>query len=209
MLIIGAKGLAKELAEIVYKQVSEDDIYFYDDISTDLPDLLFDKFKILRTEDQVKELFKTNGDFTIGIGNPGLRRKMYDKFHSLGGRPVVLISENAEVGSFDNKIGDGSVITSGCILTNSITLGKGCLINLNVTIGHDCKIGNFVEITPNVNISGHCEIADNVFIGTCATIIPKIKVGANSVIAAGSVVTKDVPPNVMVAGVPATIKKHL
>jgi acetyltransferase-like isoleucine patch superfamily enzyme len=51
-------------------------------------------------------------------------------------------------------------------------------------------------------------IGDNCFIGAGSTIIPKINVGKNSIVAAGSVVIKDVPENVMVAGVPSKIKKN-
>ena len=83
------------------------------------------------------------------------------------------------------------------------------MINLSCTIGHDSIIGEFVEICPNVSISGRCKIGDLVFIGTGATILPDIKIGKNSIIAAGSVVNKNVPDNVLVAGIPATIKKEL
>ena len=83
------------------------------------------------------------------------------------------------------------------------------MVNLSCTIGHDTTIGEFVEICPNVSISGRCTIGNLVFIGTGATILPDITIGNNSVVAAGSVVTKDVPDNVLVAGIPAIIKKEL
>ena len=96
---------------------------------------------------------------------------------------------------------------TGTIVTSDITISNGVLINLNCTIGHGCKIGKFSEICPSVNISGNCHIGDNVFIGTGATIIPNIKIGSRAIIAAGSVVIKDVEENTMVAGNPATFKK--
>lgn len=52
---------------------------------------------------------------------------------------------------------------------------------------------------------GCIEVMDNVFIGANSTILPNIKIGANTIIAAGSVVTKDVPENSVVAGVPAKV----
>lgn len=51
--------------------------------------------------------------------------------------------------------------------------------------------------------SGCIEVMDNVFIGSNVTILPNIKIGPNAIIAAGSVVTKDVEENTVVAGVPA------
>ncbi|WP_230978971.1 LbetaH domain-containing protein [Flavobacterium supellecticarium] len=77
------------------------------------------------------------------------------------------------------------------------------------TIGSDCHIGEFSEISPGVNISGNCKIGAYRNIGTNATILPKITIEKNVVIAAGAFVIKDLPDNCMAAGVPAVIKKEL
>lgn len=53
--------------------------------------------------------------------------------------------------------------------------------------------------------AGCIEVMDNVFIGSNATILPNVKIGPNAIIAAGAVVTKDVPENSIVAGVPAKV----
>jgi acetyltransferase-like isoleucine patch superfamily enzyme len=64
-----------------------------------------------------------------------------------------------------------------------------------------------------VNVSTECRvwrdghIGENCFISAGSTLIPEVKVGDNSIVAAGSVVITDVPPNVMVAGVPSKVKK--
>jgi acetyltransferase-like isoleucine patch superfamily enzyme len=52
-------------------------------------------------------------------------------------------------------------------------------------------------------------IETNVWIGTAATILPGVTIGAGSVVAAGAVVTHDVPPATLVAGVPATVNREL
>ena len=62
-----------------------------------------------------------------------------------------------------------------------------------------------VRFTPPLHAEVH--IGDNVWVGARSVILPGVKIGNNVVIAAGSVVTKDVPENVMVAGVPAVVKK--
>lgn len=209
MLIIGAKGFAKEILEIFHQKEQDEKLYFYDDISLDIPTTkLFDKYPILKSEKEAEKYFhEISPEFVIGIGNPKLRKIMYDKFVRLGGKPHTVISKNAEIGSFDNVIEDGVIITSGVIITNSVKIGKGTSINISSTISHDCNIGNFVEIAPNVSITGRCNIGDLTFIGAGATIIPDITIGQNSIIAAGAVVTKDIPDNVLVAGIPAVIKK--
>jgi sugar O-acyltransferase (sialic acid O-acetyltransferase NeuD family) len=210
MLILGAKGFAKEILEIFHRKAQTENLCFYDDVNADIPDFLYGIFKVLKSEKEASEYFKNVGpEFVIGIGNPKLRKFLFDTFTSLGGKCVKLISDNAEIGSFGNTIEEGTIVTSGTIITNDITIKKGALINLSSTIGHDSVIGEFVEICPNVSISGRCIIEDFVFIGTGATVLPNIKIGKNSIIAAGSVVTKEVPENVLVAGMPAVIKKEL
>jgi acetyltransferase-like isoleucine patch superfamily enzyme len=52
-------------------------------------------------------------------------------------------------------------------------------------------------------------IGDDVWIGANAVVLPGVTIGSHSVIAAGAVVTKDIPPHSLAAGVPATIKKKL
>jgi sugar O-acyltransferase (sialic acid O-acetyltransferase NeuD family) len=210
MIIIGAKGFAKEVLEIVDQLNQLENLVFYDDVNEDVPENLYGKFKVLKNNDEASNYFKTiDNKFTIGIGNPILRKKIYDRFTAIGGVFTSLISPIANVGSYGNKIGIGNNIMAGSVITNDVIIGKGGLINLNCTIGHDCVIGDFVEMSPGVHISGNCNIGCFTNIGTNATILPKINIGKNVIVGAGSVVTKDIPDNCLVVGVPAKVIKQL
>ena len=210
MLIVGAKGFAKEVLEVLYQLNDIENVVFYDDVSEDLPKQLYERFDILRNAEEVKEYFQNvDNRFTIGIGGPVLRKKMFDKFTGLGGVFTSTISPKANIGNFGNEIEDGSNVMTGTVITNDIHLGKGVLVNLNCTIGHDSTIGDFVEMSPGVHVSGNCKIGSYSNIGTNASILPKITIGENVIVGAGSVVTKDVPSNSLVVGVPAKIIKEL
>jgi sugar O-acyltransferase (sialic acid O-acetyltransferase NeuD family) len=203
MLIIGAKGLAKEVLEIFHQQNELVHLYFYDDVSTDVPDKLYGQFPVLRNMEQAIDLFKTDNRFTIGIGNPELRQKLYKQFAEAGGQLVSAISPLATIGHYGTTIAEGAIIMAGTVITNDVTIGMGCLINPNCTISHDTVIGNFVEISPGVQITGHCYVGDYCNIGTNASILPAIKLRNHVTVGAGAVVTKDVEEGWTVVGIPA------
>ena len=210
MLIIGAKGFAKEVLEVIHQLNQLENLVFYDDVNDDVPEKLFGQFPILRTTQEASVYFKTvDNQFTIGIGNPVLRKQLYDKFTALGGEFTSTISPLATIATFDVNIGYGSNVLSGAFFSNGSKLGKGCIVYYNSIITHDCTIGDFVEISPSVTLLGRSGIGSYSQIGSNATILPGIKIGKNVIIGAGSVVTKDLPDNCVAVGIPAKIIKEL
>lgn len=210
MLILGAKGFAKEVLEILHQNGDTEHLCFYDDVSKDAPDVLFTQFKILKSEDEAKSYFEnTDSRFTVGIGNPKLRKQLYEKFTKLGGKFSSVISSKAEIGSYGANIGEGCNILGGVRISNDVQIGKGTMLYYNSVITHDVCIGDFCEISPSVTILGRAKIGSNCQIFAGAIIFPDVKIGNNSVIAAGSVVRSDIPENVMAAGIPAVIKKNV
>lgn len=208
MLIVGAKGFAKEILEILHQNENTDNLVFYDDVNEKVPEQLFGRFPILKNlKDAEDYLASTDNNFTIGIGNPTLRFNLYEKFKKIGGEFFSTISNQSTIGSFDVTIGRGNNILSGVQISNSVTIGIGNIIYYNSIITHDVLIGNFCEISPAATLLGRAHLGDNVRVGSGAIILPNISIGDNAIIAAGAVVTQDVPANTMVAGIPAVIKK--
>lgn len=130
------------------------------------------------------------------------------------------------------EVGDGCTVETplnanwGC---RHVHLGKGIYINSNVTFVDDehIYIGDYTMISPNVvfTTSGHpvlpilrenhyvynlpIHIGRNVWIGSNVSIMPGITIGDNTVIGAGSVVTHDLPANVVAFGVPCQIIREI
>ena len=210
MIIVGAKGFAKEILEVLHQTSQLENIVFYDDVNDNAPDVLFGQFPVLKSFEAAKTYFGTiDNKLTIGIGTPVLRRKLFDKFTAIGGVFTSTISNSANLGSYDVSIGEGTNILDGAVLSNSTTIGKGCIIYYNAIITHDCIVGDFVEISPAAILLGRCKIDAYTQIGSNATILPDVIIGKNVIIGAGAVVTKDIPDNSVVVGIPAKIIKEL
>ncbi len=204
MLIIGAGGFAKELVEIFQQKGTADNIAFFDDVNLDTGNLLFNKFPILRNEIEVSDFFSRNGnEFTIGIGNPALRHKMYKKFSALEGKLTSVISSKSCIGSFEVRLGEGCNILDGATFSNTSSAGLACIVYYNAIITHDCSIGDFCQLSPGATLLGGAKVDDFGVIGSNATILSKIMVGRHSMIGAASVVTKHVPDYALMVGNPA------
>ena len=106
-------------------------------------------------------------------------------------------------------IGKNVFINSGCHFQDQggITIGDGTLIGHNVvlaTINHDLDPANGRK-----NHYAPIRIGTHVWIGSNATVLPGVSIGDWAVVAAGAVVTRDVPPYTVVTGVPARIQRRL
>ena len=107
------------------------------------------------------------------------------------------------------SVGKNVFINSGCRFQDQggIIIGDGVLIGHNVvlaTLNHDINPRKRSNLHPAPIVVGK-----NVWIGANATVVPGVTIDDGAIIAAGAVVTKDVPPNVIVGGVPAKIIKKI
>ena len=118
------------------------------------------------------------------------------------------IGQNVKIGSYveiqnNTNIGDDSIISSHSFICSLVDIGK------NVFIGHSVMTVNDIN-PPSFKRTGsksewkETKICDNAVIGSGCVIFP-VRIGTNSVVGAGSVVTEDVPDNTKVAGSPAKI----
>ena len=137
----------------------------------------------------------------------------------------AFVAKGAHVTAQSLRLGELSLIASGCLVRGSVAFGDNCTFNAGatamgkVTIGNDVRIASgavlvgFNHVFENTEVpiwhQGSTQeglvIEDDVWIGTNVTILDGVTVGAHSVIAAGAVVTKDIPPWSIVGGVPARV----
>ena len=112
-------------------------------------------------------------------------------------------------GGHCSTVGKNVFINEGCCFQDQggITVGDGCLIGQQVvfaTLDHDPLPEKRADMLPAPILLGK-----NVWVGAHATILSGVTVGDNAIIAAGAVVTKDVPAGAIVGGVPAKVIKYI
>ena len=130
------------------------------------------------------------------------------------------------------SLGDYSVVESFACINNvvgDVLIGDHTRIGLHNTIIGPVKIGNHVNLAQGITVTAlnhnfddtnkrideqgvstkAVTIEDDVWIGANAVILPGVTIGNHCVVAAGAVVTKDVPPHSLVAGVPAKVIKQI
>jgi sugar O-acyltransferase (sialic acid O-acetyltransferase NeuD family) len=206
MIITGAGGFAKELLDIFHQLGNYENIAFYDDVNIHAKKLLFQKYPVLQSQEEVADFFRQNDNaFALGLGGPYIRYRMYNKFIQSGGVLISAISAKAHISASDVNIGQGCAVFPGAVFSNSTKLGKGCIVYYNTVITHDCTIGDFVQISPGVCLLGNVIIDDFVLIGANATILPRLRIGKYAIIAAGATVTGPVEDYAVMAGCPARI----
>lgn len=150
----------------------------------------------------------TNVSVVLAIGSPVARKRTAKRLVEVHpSRYATLIHPKAWVGDYVS-VGYGSVVCAGALITTNISIGAHVQINIGCTIGHDAVLDDFVTLNPSVNVSGNVQLGEGVEVGTRSVLIPYANVGEWSVLGAGTVATKALPPNVTAVGAPAKVIKE-
>lgn len=208
--VYGAGGFGREVLVLI-EQINKEKIEwefvgFWDDDPT--IDGLINNYPLLGGIEQLNK-FEEELYLVCSVGDPQTKEKIIKNITNKNILYPILIHPNAQIGSREFvSIGEGTIITAGNIITTNIVIGKHVILNLACTVGHDSVIGDFSSFMPTVNISGGVNIKKNVYVGTGAKIINLLEIGENTIVGAGAVVAKSLPPNCTAVGMPAKPIKY-
>ena len=133
-------------------------------------------------------------------------------------KDLLTVNARIEPGAWIREgvsIGDQAVIMMGAVINIGAQIGKETMIDMNAVLGARAMVGERCHVGAGSVLAWVLEppsatpviVEDDVMIGANCVLLEGVRIGKGAVIAAGSVVTKDVPPDAVVAGIPAKIIK--
>lgn len=189
LYILGSSGFAREVAAYALALAPEREVFFVDD---------YDKSGASLTADQYTERVRLyGGESVLGAGRCEIRRKQLAEIQP----PYATIVHPAAV--VMGQIAPGCVVAPGAVIAPHARLENHVVVNYNATVGHDTLIESLCVIGPGVAVGGWCHLAEAAYVGAGALIRERLNIGHDAVIGMGAVVTKDVAPELVAAGVPA------
>lgn len=165
-------------------------------------------FKSLGKDSYIHRPFSWHGLHNVSIGNKvsigaGTTLTSWELTPNHNGGEIIIEDYSC--------VGEDAHITA----TTLIHIGKNVLTGKKVLItdnAHGESTADMLDLAPTqrpLYSKGPVYIGDNVWIGEKASIMPGVRIGRGCIIAANSVVTKDIPPYCVAAGIPAKVIKHI
>jgi sugar O-acyltransferase (sialic acid O-acetyltransferase NeuD family) len=168
-------------------------------------------YKVIGRQEEIITLiakFNIEG-CVITIGDNWSRKKVFDQVNEIAPNlhwpnvlhPSILIAKNVELGK-------GILAMAGVIINSNAHLGDFTNYFTNCNVEHDCFIDDFASISAGVVLGGKVKVGKYSAIALNATIFDRLSIGENTVIGAASLVTKDIPDNVLAYGNPSKIIRN-
>lgn len=164
---------------------------------------------------KVKAVLEENNDFITDYVVENDRRNSAIPLLDMKGikariEPGAIIRDQVE-------IGDNAVIMMGALINIGASIGEGTMIDMGAVLGGRATVGKNCHIGAGAVLAGVIEppsalpviVEDDVLVGANAVVLEGVRIGKGAVVAAGAIVTEDVPPYTVVAGVPARVIKEI
>lgn len=165
-------------------------------------------YKVIGRQEKIKELIEVYliEGCVITIGDNWSRKYVFDQISKISPKlnwpnaihPSVIIGNNV-------KLGKGIIAMASVVINVDASLGDFTNFYTRCNIEHHCIINDFASVSAGVVLGGKVTIGKYSAISLNATIFDRLLIGQNSVVGAASLVTKNIPDNVLVYGNPGKI----
>jgi sugar O-acyltransferase (sialic acid O-acetyltransferase NeuD family) len=157
-------------------------------------------YKILGTREAVRH-FDSSVYWVVAVSSPAAKKEIVDSLAPYHLRYATLIHPTAKI-SKNVTVGEGTMISYGCIVSVNAALGAHIYLNMRTVIGHDTVIRDFSTCLIDCVVAGNVLISEGVLLGSNCVIKEKKTIGKNAKISMGAAVFFDVEDNVAVMNRP-------
>lgn len=198
LVIIGAGGHGKVVADAAWKGGGYDKIIFLDD-DTSLHSC--DEFPVVGRSDEVTKYIH-EFDVFIAVGNAKTRQTILEQLQVAKATIPVIIHPDAVLGR-NVVLGAGTAIMAGAVINSGSRIGNGCIINTSASIDHDCNIQDYAHISVGARLAGSVSVGARTWIGIGACVSNNVEITSDCMIGAGSVVVRNIEETGTYIGIPA------
>jgi len=207
LLILGAGGHAKVVAETALATGNVSRVAFLDDRSTGpdgCPPVL--GWPVIgplawSLQPDAQALFAAA---VVGLGHAASRLTWIQQLEAVGYALPVLVHPSAWI-SPSAQIAPASVVFAQAAVQAQAAIGVGAILNTGCTVDHDTQLADGVHICPGAHLAGDVQVGLRSWIGIGASVIQQVRIGSDVTVGAGAVVLRDLPDGVTAAGVPARL----
>jgi sugar O-acyltransferase (sialic acid O-acetyltransferase NeuD family) len=145
----------------------------------------------------------------IGIGYRHLafRGELAERLAAEGVPLTTFVHPTATVDP-TAQLAPGALVLTGCTVEMQARIGPNVFLSPRCFVSHGVDLGAHTYCAPAVALAGHTRVGQRCFLGIGTVTVDGIVIGDDARTAAGAVITREVPAGVMVAGVPAVIKRR-
>ncbi len=143
-------------------------------------------------------------EFAIVSGAAASRKRLFEACLHAGLKPVVLTHPTATVLEHA-RVGQGCVIGARALIGVGAALGDNCLVGMGALLDRDCRVGRHAAVGAGANLGAEVSLDECCFLGDGVVILAGRVIGRGAIVVSGSVVTQDIPPECIAAGVPARL----
>ena len=193
LLILGASGHGRVVADIARLQGYEDIAFLDDDPS-------IAECGGWPVVGRCADAGAAGCDLFVAVGDATARKGLMEDL-PLENLPV-LVHPSAVIAR-DAAIGAGSVVMAGAVVNPGARIGRGCIVNTCASVDHDCTLGDYCHVAVGAHLCGGVRIGEGVWIGAGTTVINNVSVCSGALVGAGATVVRDLVARGTYVGVPA------
>jgi UDP-N-acetylbacillosamine N-acetyltransferase len=205
IVIWGAGSTALIVADMIRLRDEYEIVGFLDSVSPERANAKFCGASVLGGDEQLENLLQQGVNRVIFAITNGRARLRLTQFARASGFQLATVTHPQTTVASDVSIGAGTFIMAGAVVMPGSVLGENVVISTSASVDHECVIADGAWINAGVHLGGRVTVEEAATVELGAVVAGRIRIGADSVVGAGSLVLDDIPSRVLAYGRPARV----